>query len=173
MNKRKKIQLNKQMKIFNENVQILIRDMKLIRLDKFIQHGTTSCFLHSIAVAHYSMKLFNFLKINYDAESLAKGALLHDYFLYDWHEDDKSHSLHGFRHPKTALKNAMRDFVISDISQNIIKRHMFPLIPFPPKYREGVVACLVDKICSVYETFKKKDQYKTVRKIYFQNEKVL
>lgn len=168
MNKRKKMQLDKQMKIFNESVQTLIQDEKLIRLDKFIQHGTTSCFLHSIAVSHYSMKLFNFLKIKYDGKSLAHGALFHDYFLYDWHENDKSHSLHGFRHPNTALKNATKDFDINDVSKNIIKRHMFPLIPCPPKYREGIVVCIVDKICSMYETLKKRDQYKIVRKIYFQ-----
>lgn len=173
MSKRKKMQLDERMKIFNESVQTLIQDEKLIRSDKFIQHGTTSCFLHSIAVAHYSMKFFNFLKVNYDAKSLAQGALLHDYFLYDWHENDKSHNLHGFRHPNTAFKNAVRDFEISDISKNIIKRHMFPLIPCPPKHREGVVVCIVDKVCSVYETFKKKDQYKTVKKIYLQKEEAL
>lgn len=173
MNRRKKMQLDEQMKIFNESVQTLIQDEKLIRSDKFIQHGTTSCFLHSIAVAHYSMKLLNFLRVEYDGKSLAYGALLHDYFLYDWHENDMSHSLHGFRHPNTAFKNAIRDFDISDISKNTIKRHMFPLIPCPPKYREGAVVCIVDKICSVYETFKKKDQYKIVRKIYFQKEEVL
>lgn len=141
--------------IFDEVIIDIISSEKYKNMDKFIQHGKTSCFCHSIAVAYYSFKFFEFFGIKYDVKSLIKGALLHDYFLYDWHENDKSHRLHGFRHPKTALKNAMRDFNINVVEKNIIERHMFPLTLIPPKYRESVVVCLVDKGCSIYETFNK------------------
>ena len=118
----------------------------------YIQHGDTSCFSHCISVAYYSLKIADWLSISYDTKSLISGALLHDYFLYDWHQKDNSHRLHGFTHPKKSLYNAMRDFDLNTIEQNIIERHMFPLTPIPPRYRESVIVCLADKFCSLAET---------------------
>ena len=86
-------------------------------------------------------------------EELIRGALLHDYFLYDWHEKDAGHSLHGFTHPGKALINACEDFNLTDIEKDVIRKHMFPLTLIPPRYRETVIVCMADKICSVYETF--------------------
>lgn len=57
----------------------------LRRMEKFIQHGDTSCLLHTIAVAYYSIKIAEFFGIKYKKRDLIRGALLHDYFLYDWH----------------------------------------------------------------------------------------
>ena len=87
-----------------------------------------------------------------DEEKLVRGALLHDYFLYDWHQKDPSHRLHGFRHPKTALGNAQRDYYLNWKEKNIIARHMFPLIPVPPQCREAWIVCLADKWCALGET---------------------
>ena len=78
--------------------------------------------------------------------------MLHDYFLYDWHQKDPSHRLHGFRHPKTALGNAQRDYYLNWKEKNIIARHMFPLIPVPPQCREAWIVCLADKWCALGET---------------------
>ena len=76
---------------------------------------------------------------------------MHDYFLYDWH---KPHGRwHGFKHPAIALKNATRDFKLTEIEKNLIVRHMFPLVPIPPKNIEGGIVCMVDKWCSLKETF--------------------
>lgn len=83
---------------------------------------------------------------------MIRGALLHDYFLYDWHEKSDDHRLHGFTHPARALKNAEEIFDLSVVEKDIIKRHMFPLTPVPPAYRESYLVCLADKICSSYET---------------------
>lgn len=74
------------------------------------------------------------------------------YFLYDWHQKDPSHRLHGFRHPKTALGNAQRDYYLNWKEKNIIARHMFPLIPVPPQCREAWIVCLADKWCALGET---------------------
>ncbi len=43
---------------------------------------------------------------NLTTKNLIVGAFLHDLFLYDWHEKDKLHRWHGYRHPLTASKNA-------------------------------------------------------------------
>ena len=74
------------------------------------------------------------------------------YFLYDWHEKDKSHRLHGFYHPSTALRNAKEDFDLNPIEENMIARHMFPLTPIPPRYKEAWILCLADKYCATVET---------------------
>ena len=55
----------------------------LRRMEKFTQHGDTSCLLHTIAVAYYSIKIAEFFGIKYKKRDLIRGALLHDYFLYD------------------------------------------------------------------------------------------
>lgn len=120
-------------------------------MHKFIQHGRTSCLEHCIAVAFYSVLLVEAMGIKYDRKSIIRGALLHDYFLYDWHLPHGRG--HGFTHPGIALKNATRDFELTEIEKNIIVRHMFPLVPIPPKSVEGGIVCLIDKWCSVRETF--------------------
>lgn len=117
-----------------------------------IQHGTTSVFEHSLNVTIECIKIVEYFKISVDIKSLIRGSLLHDYFLYDWHEKDKSHKWHGFRHAKIALKNATRDFELTEIEKNMIKRHMFPLNIIPPKYKEGIILCISDKIVATKET---------------------
>ena len=87
-----------------------------------------------------------------DERALMRGAILHDYFLYDWHDPDPSHRLHGYRHPGTACKNAVRDFNVGKVEQNMIRHHMFPLTPTPPTCREGVILCIADKLVASRET---------------------
>lgn len=137
---------------FRDYAAAVLRDGRLLDTNAYIQHGTTSCYSHSISVAYYSLLFAVRLGINCDFESLVIGALLHDYFLYDWHCKDLSHRLHGFRHPKTALENALQDFDLNTVEQDIIMKHMFPLTPIPPKYRESLIVCLTDKFCSIAET---------------------
>ena len=95
------------------------------------------------------------MDMNVDIKSLIRGSLLHDYFLYDWHENDKSHRLHGFKHAKTAMLNAERDFGINKIEKNMIYTHMFPLNLRLPRYKESIILCMADKVCAIKETFNK------------------
>jgi len=123
--------------------------------DTFIQHGNTSCLLHSIAVAYFCYCIAEkcgFLKFR--MKDLIRGALLHDYFLYDWHvSPHQPNGLHGFSHPFTAFYNALFDFELSDVEKDIITRHMFPLVPLIPLYKESFLVSMVDKGCSLYEVF--------------------
>lgn len=138
-----------------EVIAELIACGRFAREADYIQHGDTSVYSHSVNVAmismHIAMKLAA-LNIVMDERSLIRGALLHDYFLYDWHEADAGHDMHGFTHPYTALKNAEADYELNDIERNIIKRHMFPLIPIPPATFEGWTVCIADKISATKET---------------------
>ncbi len=124
-----------------------------LNLEKnFIQHGKVSVFKHSLSVAVMCVRIATKFHSRVDMTSLVRGALLHDYFLYDWHRPDKSHKLHGFRHARRALKNAERDFHLNAIEKNMILSHMFPLNLVLPKCHESLILCLADKLCATSET---------------------
>ncbi|HAG70386.1 MAG TPA: HD family phosphohydrolase [Lachnospiraceae bacterium] len=132
-----------------------LRDHKdYVRLKDYIQHGNISTYTHCLRVAKRSFDLARKLGIRINEKEMLKGAMLHDYFLYDWH--DHGDKLHGYHHPHIALKNARRDFGLTEREQNIIQSHMWPLtITHLPRCREAVIVCIADKICSIEETFKK------------------
>ncbi len=117
----------------------------------YLQHGKVSVYDHSFSVAVMCLKLAHKIKLKTDETVLVRGALLHDYYLYDWHVSDRSHKWHGFTHPKKALQNAKRDFRVGEIEENMILCHMFPLTLSLPKYRESVILCVADKICAIQE----------------------
>jgi uncharacterized protein len=125
----------------------------MIASKKFMQHGGTSVYAHSVLVAHMCVKLSRLFRIKVDHASLIRGALLHDYFLYDWHSREPGHRWHGFTHAGQALKNAEADFKLSQIERNMIVSHMFPMNLTLPKYRESILLCIADKICALTETF--------------------
>ena len=118
----------------------------------FIQHGNVSVYEHSLSVAVMCLRIKKYLPFKVNTRSLVRGALLHDYFLYDWHVADKSHKWHGFRHARSSWKNARRDFALNAVEENMILSHMFPLNLSVPKYRESVILCIADKICALSET---------------------
>ena len=120
----------------------------------FIQHGNTSVYAHTISVACACINFVRKYKLKVDEKSLIRGALLHDYFLYDWHDKKPQRRIHGFTHPYIACKNALEDTLLNEKEKNIIKRHMFPLTPIPPKYKEAWIVCFIDKLLSLKETFR-------------------
>ncbi len=132
-----------------------VSSSRMLAAQAHLQHGQTSVFSHSIAVAYYSFRLARFLEkrlsFRFSTEELIRGALLHDYFLYDWHDGVPRRRLHGLYHPLRAHENAQLDFALSEREADIILKHMFPLTATPPHYRESVVVCLVDKVCALYE----------------------
>ena len=119
-----------------------------------MQHGSVSVFEHSVCVALVCLWLVHRLHLKVNQRALVRGALLHDYFLYDWHTPDKSHRLHAFSHAGRALENARRDFRLNRIERNMIRSHMFPLNKSVPKYRESIILCAADKLCAVAETLR-------------------
>ena len=65
--------------------------------ENYTQHGTTSVYLHCVNVAYVSVQLALFLRLHVNYRALVRGALLHDYFLYDWHVPSETHRGHGFK----------------------------------------------------------------------------
>lgn len=119
------------------------------------QHGNVSTFAHSIRVACLAVWIADRAHLwrRVDLKSLIRAALLHDYFLYDWHDwDGGAHRLHGFTHGGAALRNALRDFRLNAIERDSIANHMFPMTPTPPRYVEGYLVTIADKISATLET---------------------
>lgn len=130
----------------------LLRDAKVREMQNYCQHGEVTCLNHSLCVARRSFYWCRRLHCKADVRSLVTGALLHDFFLYDWHKKGGRKGLHGFTHPRTALQNASRRFPLTPTERDIILRHMWPLTLTPPHTREGMLVCLADKYCAVKET---------------------
>ncbi len=143
-----------QVRLVFSQIKKMSKTSRLNESKNFIQHGTTSVFTHCRNVALVSLVLAKIFKRRVDQVSLVRGALLHDYFLYDWHNKADCPHLHGFVHPEIALKNASEVFDLSPTEKDIIAHHMFPLTLEPPKTREGWIITLADKICGIYETLK-------------------
>ena len=51
------------------------------------------------------------------------------------------------------MNNAVRHFQVSEKEQNMILRHMWPLTPIPPRYKEGYTILYADKLCGLTEFF--------------------
>lgn len=110
-----------------------------------------SVYRHSLIVADISYRLG--IACGMRAESIARGALLHDLFFYDWRiEPRPGGRSHGFSHPAIARENAERLFgPLSNLERDIIEHHMWPLTPCPPQSREALLVSLVDKLVATYE----------------------
>lgn len=138
----------------NEEFQYIIREFveneTVQKMNDFRQHGDTTCFEHCYKASYYCYTICK--KFNLDYASAARGAMLHDFFLYDWRIRG-NHKLHAFTHGKRACKNASEIFYLNYKEKDIIKNHMWPTTIKPPKTREGFVLTLVDKYCAITETF--------------------
>ncbi len=121
-------------------------------LKNCIQHGNVSVYEHSLKVAYLSLKISKMLNLNIDEKSLVRGALLHDYFLYDWHIGNEDTKLHAWKHASRAYENANEEFELNKKEKDIILKHMFPINIKPPKYKESVLVTIADKISATKET---------------------
>lgn len=144
-------------KKLKEHAQDILESEQFQSTRECIQHGTIPVHRHCIDVAKQSLIISQALKIPVNEREMVRGALLHDYFLYDWHDTTREdyNGLHGFYHPGIALKNASRDYDLSDREKDIISKHMWPLtISRIPKYREAWIVTMADKYCSTLETLR-------------------
>jgi len=141
-----------------ERVKYLEENGNFSKLKQFIQHNNYTTYDHCVSVAELSLYIALKFHVKINKSELVTTALLHDYYLYDWHDStDKTHIFHGFRHGKIASINAERDYHINKNQKNAIEHHMFPLT-LPPTNRMGVIITIADKLCAFKETFVKKQE---------------
>ena len=119
----------------------IIAHPSFIKMKDFRHHGNIDCRFHTLRVAEKAYDMAEYFKA--DIVSTVRGALLHDFYLYDWHEGCPP--FHGFRHPFYALKEASKIFSLNNIERDCIKKHMFPLTPQPPVYIESWIVSFSDK----------------------------
>lgn len=134
---------------YQKCIDDLINHNEVQMMKQFKHHHSITCFEHSVNVSLYSYLICRILDLDY--KSAARGGLLHDLFLYDWRTTKLSGGRHAFIHPKIALSNAIALFRLNNIERDIILKHMFPLTPQPPLYKESLVVCLADKYCAFME----------------------
>lgn len=118
-------------------------------MKRFNHHHQVTLFEHSMNVAFSSFLLARVLGLDYKA--VARGALLHDLFLYDWKTTKLSRGKHAFVHPHLALSNALLITSLNEVETDIILKHMFPLTWQLPAYKESWLVCLIDKCCACAE----------------------
>ena len=166
-----KIRLNmEERKPFEHEFYDIINDIyehdEFLKL-KLHQHHNSSIYEHVMAVSYFSYRACKFLKL--DFRSAARGALLHDFFLYDWRNHDvpdlPAKKFHGIEHPKIAVANAKKHFILNDIEEDIIRKHMWPLTLVPPKYKESFMVSFADKYLASKEFFDKFKQNNGRRRI--------
>jgi uncharacterized protein len=133
-------------------VSEILENEEVRSMKQYNQHRGVDCLKHSLNVSLFSYLICRRLGLDY--RSAARGGLLHDFFLYDWHEGNPHGGLHAFRHPAIASLNANKTFHLNHREQDVIKKHMWPLTISVPRYPETFVVVLVDKFFCIREVFK-------------------
>lgn len=127
----------------------ILKNLNVRRMRLFNQHGDTSCYSHSLRVARYSYKVCRFFGL--DCESVVRGSVLHDFFLYNWRDRDMTAGEHLVSHPHAALEMAQKEFELNDMEQDIILTHMWPVTKQRPAYAESHIVSIMDKVSATVE----------------------
>lgn len=124
-------------------------------LKNYKQHRSTTTYNHSLKVAYYSYWFAKRFRLNVDEKSLIRGALLHDFNLYDWRESGMKSRTHLKYHPLIAKTNAKKYFNINSLEEEIILKHMWPVtISKIPTKKEAIIVCAFDSICATGDFIK-------------------
>ena len=140
-------------KEFQEIIKDIIENSSFASLKEHIQHMQSSRYEHCYAVAYYTYLISK--KLGLDYISATRGAMLHDFYFYDWRKKgiEGQKRFHAYRHPRIALNNAEENFELNDVEKDIILKHMWPLTLRFPRYSESYIVTLVDKYCATREFF--------------------
>lgn len=142
-------------KIYEDNefiniISDIIKNAKVQEMKNYRQHYATSCFDHCLVASYFCYQFCK--KHNLDYVSCSRAAMVHDLFLYDWRKRQNGRKgLHAFTHPKTSYENANSLFTLNDIEKDIILKHMWPITPALPKFKESFVLTAIDKRCAINE----------------------
>ena len=135
------------MKDFESIASEIIYNDKYQSLKSENHHGL-SRYDHSMRVARNTYKISKKLKLDY--VSATRAALLHDYFTDEDYRNTKGMKKYSM-HPVIALNNAIREYDLNPIEENVIVSHMFPMGKVKPNCKESWLVTSVDKGVAIYE----------------------
>lgn len=134
---------------FKEYITDLIQNDYVLSMGDYTHHKNMSRLEHCLYVSYKSYRICK--RFGFDYRAAARGALLHDFFLYDTHTSESHEGMHWFKHPSTALENATKYFDLNSVEKDIIEKHMWPITIKLPKYKESFIVMIIDKYCSTLE----------------------
>ncbi len=136
---------------FYEYTKEILDEENFQGLKKLVHHGLNR-YDHSLRVAKISYHICASLRLN--EKAVARGALLHDFFFEDNQELKRKEKLKTLvNHPEYALKTAKEKFNLTEVEEDIIVSHMFPVGKHIPKYLESWIVDFIDDIVSIYERY--------------------
>ena len=142
------------LKEFISLVRDILHSNEFYKMKSYRHHIKATLYDHSVKVAYLCFKHHKRFGTKTDVREFVRGALLHDYYLYDLHGENETHRFHWFKHPGKALQNAMKKYPSLTYSQkDMIKNHMFPLTIIPPTTKAGWLVCFYDKIAAISDRF--------------------
>lgn len=131
---------------YRNTVASLLND-DVVRSMASMRHHDRTTLEHSLAVSTLAYRAARRLRL--DARATARGALLHDFFLYDRRAGQNPH--HPMRHARVALRNAQARFELEPVEADIILTHMWPVGGPFYSFKESLLVSLVDKLVSSRE----------------------
>ena len=147
------------MRSFDSIAEEIINSDKYQSLKEENHHGL-SRYDHSLRVAKNTYRLSKKMKLDY--VSATRGALLHDYFTNEEYRNTKGIKKYSM-HPVIALNNAIREYKLNPIEENVIVSHMYPMGKVKPNCKESWLVSGVDKGVAIYECAR----YKTKEALAF------
>ena len=152
-----------------ENIyQTFSKDERILKMKEIPMHRGSNCYEHSFKVAKKAIKnSIRLFKKNIDLEVVLIGAILHDYYLYDWRSDRERLKGHAKNHEMIASENASRDFGVPPEIKKVIESHMWPFnFKSFPNTREAKIVSFADKSVATSEAFTSVKYKKKKRETY-------
>ena len=135
--------------LFRQYLSKMLADPAIQLLQNITQHKGKTTYTHCVNVANTAYQLARKWHWDIDINSLVRGAMLHDYYLYDTETMPYSDYRHSMMHPKLAVSNAEKRFSLNNRERNIIYSHMWPIPGAPlPRSKEAWLVCIADKLCA-------------------------
>lgn len=134
---------------YDQIVKDILIDSDFNKLGLIRHHHTTNRLTHSLKVSYYAYSIAK--KLHFDYVAAARSGLLHDFYYEIPSEQPtkkEQRKLIIREHTIKAVENAKSKFSVSQIEEDAIRCHMFPLDYKMPKYRESWIVMIADKLAS-------------------------
>ncbi len=131
---------------FYDIIHPIICNQEFLKLKDIRHHGITR-YDHCMRVAYFTYLVTKMLGLRY--QEATEAAMLHDFFTDEVVEENGISRLR--KHPNYAVINAKKYFHLSDMQEDIIRTHMFPVTFTPPRYLESWIVDFIDDLAALYE----------------------